>query len=137
MYGGLYKKELEMIVKNLSNSFNPVPKIKKEKKEKVTGIKKKSNKLAKLERQRDKDIVKSGICECCGQYSKRLDPHEVYGGSNRKRSIKYKFVKLICPKCHSNEAIINQLRIDTQKEFEKEHTREEFIKIIGKSYIKG
>lgn len=126
-----------MIVKNLSNSFNPVPKIKNEKKEKVTGIKKKSNKLAKLERQRDKDIVKSGICECCGQYSKRLDPHEVYGGSNRKRSIKYKFVKLICPKCHSNEAIINQLRIDTQKEFEKEHTREEFIKIIGKSYIKG
>lgn len=126
-----------MIVKNLSNSFNPVPKIKKEKKEKVTGIKKKSNKLAKLERQRDKDIVKSGICECCGKYSKRLDPHEVYGGSNRKRSIKYKFVKLICPKCHSNEAIINQLRIDTQKEFEKEHTREEFIKIIGKSYIKG
>ena len=126
-----------MIVKNLSNSFNPVPKIKKEKKEKVTGIKKKSNKLAKLERQRDKDIVKSGICEYCRQYSKRLDPHEAYGGSNRKRSIKYKFVKLICPKCHSNEAIINQLRIDTQKEFEKEHTREEFIKIIGKSYIKG
>ena len=126
-----------MIVKNLSNSFNPVPKIKNEKQEKVTGIKKKSNKLAKLERQRDKDIVKSGICECCGQYSKRLDPHEVYGGSNRKRSIKYKFVKLICPKCHSNEAKINQLRIDTQKEFEKEHTREEFIKIIGKSYIKG
>lgn len=126
-----------MIVKDLSNSFNPVTKIKNEKKEKVTAIKKKSNKLAKLERQRDKDIVKSGICECCGKYSKRLDPHEVYGGSNRKRSIKYKFVKLICPKCHSNEAIINQLRIDTQKEFEKEHTREEFIKIIGKSYIKG
>lgn len=79
--------------------------------------------------------MKSGICEYCGHYSKRLDPHEVYGGSNRKRSIKHKFVKLICPKCHSNEAIINQLRIDTQKEFEKEHTREEFIKLIGKSYI--
>lgn len=124
-----------MIVKNLSNSFNPVPKIKKEKKEKVTGIKKKSNKLAKLERQRDKDIVKSGICEYCGQYSKRLDPHEVYGGSNRKRSIKCKFIKMICPKCHFNEVIINQLRIDIQKEFEKEHTREEFIKLIGKSYI--
>lgn len=124
-----------MIVKNLSDSFNPVPKIKKEKKEKVTGIKKKSNKLAKLERQRDKDIVKSGICEYCGQYSKRLDPHEVYGGSNRKRSIKCKFIKLICPKCHSNEEIINQLRINIQKEFEKEHTREKFIKLIGKSYI--
>lgn len=124
-----------MIVKNLSNSFNPVPKIKKEKKEKVIGIKKKSNKLAKLERQRDKDIVKSGICEYCGQYSKRLDPHEVYGGSNRKRSIQNSFVKKLCRKCHSNKEVIEQLKIDVQKEFEKTHTREEFIKLIGKSYI--
>ena len=108
-----------MIVTDLSNSFNPCPKntIKKEKKK--TRIKQKSSKLAKLERQRDKD----------------LDPHEIYGGSNRKRSIQHKFVKLICPNCHSNEAIINQLRIDTQKEYEKYHTREEFIKLIGKSYL--
>lgn len=124
-----------MIVNNLSNSFNPVPKQKTEKKKEVTEIKKKSKKLAKLERQRDKDIIKEGICKVCGNYSKRLDPHEVYGGSNRKRSIKNKFVKLICPKCHSNEAIINQLRIDTQKEYEKTHKRQEFIKLIGKSYI--
>lgn len=124
-----------MIVQDLSNSFNPVPKIKNEKKEKITEIKKRSNKLAKIERQRDKNLTKSGICEYCGNYSKRLDPHEIYGGSNRKRSIKHKFVKLICPRCHSNEEIINQLRIDTQKEFEKKRTREEFIKIIGKSYI--
>ena len=128
-------KEVEMIVTDLSNSFNPIPKNKSEKKKEVTEIKKKSKKLAKLERQRDKDIVKEGICEVCGKYSKRLDPHEVYGGSNRKRSIKNKFVKLICPKCHSNEAIINQLRIDTQKEYMKTHTEEEFINLIGKSYI--
>ena len=124
-----------MIVTDLSNSFNPVPKQKAEKKKEVTTIKKKSKKLAKLERQRDKDIVKEGICEFCGKYSKRLDPHEVYGGSNRKRSIKHKFVKLICSKCHSNEAIINQLRIDTQKEYMKTHTEEEFIDLIGKSYL--
>ncbi len=124
-----------MIVTDLSSSFNPVPKNKVEKKKEVTEIKKKSKKLAKLERQRDKDIVKEGICEVCGKYSKRLDPHEVYGGSNRKRSIKSKFVKLICPRCHSNEAIINQLRIDTQKEYMKTHTEEEFINLIGKSYI--
>ena len=124
-----------MIVTDLSKSFNPVPKNRVEKKKEVTEIKKKSKKLAKLERQRDKDIVKEGICEFCGKYSKRLDPHEVYGGSNRKRSIKHKFVKLICPKCHSNEAIINQLRIDTQKEYMKTHTEEEFINLIVKSYI--
>lgn len=125
-----------MIVNNLSNSFNPVPKNKVEKKKEVTAIKKKSKKLAKLERQRDKGIVKEGICEFCGKYSKRLDPHEIFGGSNRKRSIQHKFVKLICPKCHSNEAIINQLRIDTQKEYEKTHTRQEFINLIGKSYLR-
>ena len=123
------------VVTDLSNSFRPVPKAKTEKKEINKPMKKKSNKLAKLERQRDKEIIKSGICENCGKFSQRLDPHEVYGGSNRKRSIKYKFIKLLCRECHSNENIINQLRIDTQKEFEKTHTKEEFIKLIGKSYI--
>lgn len=128
-----------MIVTNLSNSFNPVPKTQQKNKPSSTKkveIKKKSSKLAKLERQRDKDLIKIGICEFCGKYSKKLEPHEVYGGSNRKRSIQHKFVKLICRECHSNERIINQLRIDVQKEYEKEHTRQEFIDIIGKSYIR-
>lgn len=129
-----------MIVTDLSNSFNPVPKTlqkSQQKKQKSAEMKKKSNKLAKLERERDKNITKEGICEFCSKYSKRLDPHEVYGGSNRQRSIKHKFVKLICSKCHSNEKIIAQLRIDVQKKFEETHTREEFIKIIGKSYLKN
>lgn len=133
-----------MIVKDLSNSFNPVPKgTSKNAKEipkkhgKNVKIKQKSSKLAKLERQRDKDIVKSGRCDYCHKVKRRLDPHEVYGGSNRKRSIKNRFIKLLCSECHSNNEIINQLRIDVQKEYEKTHTREEFIKLIGKSYIKG
>lgn len=127
-----------MIVTDLSNSFNPVPKTGQKKTEsspKSGQMKKKSKKLAKLERQRDKEIVKSGICEFCGKFSKRLDPHEIYGGSNRKRSIKYKFIKLLCRKCHSNEKIINQLRKDMQKEYERSHAREEFIALIGKSYL--
>ena len=124
-----------MIIKDLSKSFIPVPKTKPKQEEKITKIKRKSTKLAKLERQRDKDLIKSGICEFCGNYSKQLDPHEVYGGSNRKRSIKHKFVKLICRKCHGNEDTIKQLRIDTQKEYMKTHTKEEFIRLIGKSYI--
>lgn len=124
-----------MVVKDLSNSFNPYPKKQKEKKKKSMEIKKKSNKLSKLEKQRDKNITKSGVCEFCGRFSNRLDPHEVYGGSNRQRSIRHKFVKLICPKCHKNEEIINQLRINMQKKYEETHTREEFIKLIGKSYL--
>lgn len=94
-----------------------------------------SKKLSKLERQRDKNLIKSGKCDYCHKEFKHLDPHEIYGGSNRARSIKYGFVKKLCRKCHSNEEIIRQLKIDTQKEFEKTHTREEFIKIIGKSYL--
>ena len=126
------------IVTDLRNSFNPVPKTGQKRTESILKsgqMKKKSNKLAKLERQRDKGLVKSGICENCGKFSKRLDPHEIYGGSNRKRSIAHKFVKLLCRKCHDNEKIINQLRIDIQKEYEKNHTRNDFIKLIGKSYL--
>ena len=129
------------IATDLTNSFHPVPKSLQKNKtaeksaKKSAEIKKKSSKLAKLERQRDKNIVKSGRCENCGKFSKRLDPHEIYGGSNRKRSIAHKFVKLLCRECHSNENIINQLRIDTQKEYEKNHTRNDFIKLIGKSYL--
>ena len=44
----------------------------------IRTMKKKSQKLAKLERQRDKSLTKSGICEYCGKYSKRLDPHEIF-----------------------------------------------------------
>lgn len=127
-----------MIVTDLSNSFHPVPKTGQKKTEsppKSGQMKKKSKKLAKIEIQRDKGLVKSGICEFCGKFSKRLDPHEIYGGSNRKRSIAHKFVKLLCRECHSNENIINQLKIDTQKEYEKTHTRAEFIAIVGKSYL--
>ena len=125
-----------MIVTDLSNSFNPVPKKKAEKKKEVTTIKKKSKKLAKLERQSDKYLVKEGICELCGNNSRHLDPHEVYGGSNRKRSMEHKFVKLLCRKCHDNENVIKQLRIDTQKEYMKTHTEEEFMKLIGKRYLR-
>lgn len=130
---------------DLSNSFHPVPKQKTLQKtqqkndkplQRSAEMKKKSKKLAKLERQRDKDIVKEGECEFCHNYSKHLDPHEVYGGSNRQRSITNGFVKLLCRKCHSDEKIIEKLKIDTQKKFEKTRTREEFISLVGKSYLK-
>lgn len=98
-------------------------------------INKRSNKLSKLERERDKGLIKKGICEYCGNYSDRLDPHEVFGGSNRARSIKNKFVALICRKCHDDEEILLKLKEKYQKEFEKTHTREDFIKLIGKSYL--
>lgn len=125
-----------MIVSDLSTSFHPVPKIKTEKNTKKSKLKKRSNKLAKIERKRDKEINKEGQCECCHNFFKHLDPHEIYGGCNRKRSIENKFVKTLCRSCHSNEDILLGLKIDTQKEYEKTHTRQEFINLIGKSFVK-
>lgn len=124
-----------MIVKNLANSFNPVPKQPKKEEKKKTEIKKKSSKLEKLERKRDKGIEKCGICNYCHNYNKRLDPHEVYGGSNRGRSIKNGFVKMLCRNCHSDEEILLELKKNVQEEYEKNHSREDFIKLIGKSYL--
>ena len=98
-------------------------------------IRKRTAKQNKIERYRDKDLIKTGYCGYCGKYCEKLDPHEIYGGSNRKRSIKYGFVKLLCRKCHENEKILQELKIKTQKEFETSRTREEFIEIIGKSYL--
>jgi hypothetical protein len=104
-------------------------------------IKKKSNKQKKLEDNRFSIFTnKFDECYYCKRKIKeneRLDLHEVYGGSNRTRSIKNGLVVPLCRICHSNEEIIEYLRIKLQKKFEKTHNREEFIKITGKSYIKG
>lgn len=104
-------------------------------------IKKVSSKRNKLEKNRFSIFTDNfNQCYYCKRKVKeneKLDLHEVYGGSNRLRSIRMGFVVPLCRKCHSNEEIINHLRILIQKEFEKTHTKEEFIEITGKSYIKG
>jgi len=128
-----------MLVKDLSNSFHPYPKPKdmkkKQKEAEIKTINKVSKKHKKLERNRDKNLNKKGKCDNCGKYYKKLDPHEVYGGSNRKRSIQNNFVALLCRNCHNDKTVLKELKEKYQKEFEKEHTREDFIKIIGKSYL--
>lgn len=104
-------------------------------------IKKKSDKQKQLEKNRysifTNDFTKCYYCHRKLKDDEKFDLHEVYGGSNRTRSIKNGLVVPLCRICHSNEDIINKLRIQLQKEYEKTYTREEFIKIIGKSYIKG
>ena len=112
------------------------PKPAKKEKNKNYIINKRSKKQNKLERERDKNLSKSGRCEYCKRYFKKLDPHEIYGGSNRTRSIRNRFVALLCRDCHSNEAIIQELKEITQLEYEKTHTREEFRQLIGKSYLR-
>lgn len=103
-------------------------------------MKKKSNKLAKLEKAR-KSILIDDMEHCIGhlvfKVSKipRDDIHEIYGGRNRITSIKNDFTAPLCRQCHENKFIQQWLKEICQKEYEKTHTREEFIKLIGKSYL--
>ena len=126
-----------MIVTDLSTSFNPVPKNKKEHVEKIDKfkvIKKKSNKLAKLEKERYSILTNNlEICYICK--TKKEDLHEIYGGRNRKTSIKKGFVVPLCRKCHQNNEVLQRLQRKMQRKYEKTHTREEFIKLIGKNYL--
>ena len=103
-------------------------------------IKKRTKKQAKLERNRfsiiTEDLEHCYICTERGiKNIPKQDLHEVYGGSNRKISIKNGLVVPLCRKCHQDIDIIKYLRKFVQLEYEETHTREEFIKLIGKSYL--
>lgn len=66
-----------MLVKDLSNSFNPVPKIKAEKKKEVIKIKQKSSKLTKLEKNRY-SIITDNLEKCYFCPKKKKELHEVF-----------------------------------------------------------
>lgn len=82
-------------------------------------------------------------CYFCGRNKENI--HEVYSGANRQTSIKNGFCVGLCFRCHrfvhdgssypQNGTMDNHLKVTYQKEYEKTHTREEFIRLIGKSYL--
>lgn len=103
-------------------------------------IKNKSTKQRKLENSRysiiTNDLKHCYICTEKGLKNiKKDDLHEVYGGSNRKRSIENGLVVPLCRKCHQDEEILQFLKRFVQLEYEETHTRDEFITLIGKSYL--
>jgi hypothetical protein len=99
-------------------------------------MKKKSNKLQNLENKRYSIFTKDfSKCYYCNNSMEKLDIHEVYGGSNRQRSMKYGLCVPLCRKCHSNEMIIQDLRKWCQRKYEQTHTRADFISIIGRNYL--
>lgn len=81
-------------------------------------------------------------CFVCGT-TKNLHRHHVYGGSNRKISDKEGFVVDLCFEHHngSDKGVHFNPKLDLhikqvfQKEYEKNHTRDEFIKLIGRNYL--
>ena len=106
----------------------------------IKAIKNKTKKQAKLENSRY-SIITNDLKHCyiCTQKGLKDIPkddlHEVYGGSNRKRSIENGLVVPLCRKCHQDYRILKFLQRYVQKEYEKRHTREDFIKLIGKNYL--
>lgn len=126
---------------DLSKEFYPVPKQQKQEKKQKTEIKKKSKKQANLERNRfsiiTDDLEHCYICMERGiKDIPRQDLHEVYGGRNRRRSIENGLVVPLCRKCHQDEAILEWLKRFVQLEYEENNTRDDFVRLIGKSYIK-
>ena len=136
-----------MIVTDLSNSFNPVPKTGQKKTEspfKSGQMKKKSNKLAKLERNRfsiiTKDLEHCYLCTKQGiKNISKDDLHELIEGKNRQVSMKYGLVIPICRKCHeivtNDKTLQDKLHKVAQKEFKKHYKSENFVQIFGKNYL--
>jgi len=101
-------------------------------------IKKKTNKLSKLERNRYSVFTDDlEHCIICG--NKKDNLHEVFPGAYRLRSMKYHMVLPLCAHHHTQMHEDIELSLywkrSCQKEFEMSHTREEFIKIFGKNYL--
>ena len=101
-------------------------------------MKNKSNKLAKLERDRFSLFTDDlEHCIICGKRKNNL--HEVFPGAFRLRSIKEHMVLPLCSLHHKQihddiELCLFWIR-SCQKLFEKSRTRDEFIKIFGRSYL--
>ena len=130
-----------MIVTDLSNSFNPYPKIQQKKKENKQKIKQKSNKLAKKERSRFSILQENDTkCFVCGRQLKKLDKHEAFGGANRQKSMHHGLVYYLCRKCHQkadlDEITRKYLHDYARQIFIKKYDKEKFLKEFGKNYKK-
>lgn len=74
-----------------------------------------------------------------------LHIHHIYGGGRRKISDKHGFVVYLTGALHnqSNEGVHGKdghaldlkLKQDCQRKFEENHSREEFIELIGRNYL--
>lgn len=109
-----------------------------------TKIRYKTKKLIKLENNRysilTNDLECCYLCfnDDCHEYD-LIDIHEIYGGANRQISMENGFCVPLCRHHHilaTNDNSINLiLKQLCQKKYEKTHSREDFIHLIGKNYL--
>lgn len=83
-------------------------------------------------------------CIVCGQANNLHRHHIFYGRANRQNSEKYDLTCWLCVEHHEGmsgvhgkygENLNAALKKMGQIEFEKTHSREEFIEIFGRNYI--
>ena len=99
-------------------------------------IKKKSNKLAKLERNRfsilTNDLEHCYICKTMKlREVPRQDLHEIWEGRNRQICMKHGFVAPLCRACHEDENVKEYLKkLCIAKYCTSEEKREELKEIL-------
>lgn len=106
---------------------------------KTKELKKKSNKLKSLESKRYSILTDNlKVCYIC-RTKKKDDLHEIFGGSNRIKSMFWGLVIPICRECHQEWKINKDIRIEIQQEaqkiFEKEHSHELFMTEFKKNVL--
>ncbi len=82
-------------------------------------------------------------CYVCGTTYGLHEHHIFYGTANRKQSEKHGFKVYLCGRHHNlseegvhfDHELDLRIKRDCQRVFEKTHSREEFISIIGKNYL--
>ena len=93
-------------------------------------MKKKSNKLAKAEKNRF-SIIQDDMSNCffCGRQAETI--HELIGGMNRQTSIKWGLCVGACLRCHrileDNQKIKQKYQVLGQDVFEKKYNHELFM----------
>ena len=92
---------------------------------------------------------RDGGCYLCeklhGDFGvKRTEEHHVFFGHGRRKASEAAGFKVYLCRAHHQDGpeavhrsheICLQVQQETQKEFEKSHSREEFMDLIGKSYL--
>lgn len=123
--------------KSNGNQIKNIADNKKFKQHKNVKIKPKSNKLARLERNR-KSLYTNDLDHCIICKRKREHLHEVFPGRNRTNSMKYSLVLPLCSMhhqlIHSDNALMTYYKKKGQALFEKTYPDLEFAEIFKRNY---
>lgn len=91
---------------------------------------------------KQKSILKSNGCYICG--NPNTEEHHVFFGGNRKVSDENGFTVRLCAEHHRGlygvhgkygYMLDGYLKRICQREYEKSHSREDFMKLIGRNYL--